>query len=111
MNTLMWTATTCAQHGRDGLRFASDLIDVDWAVIEPLLPPSSEVGPVGRPPECNLTMGCGPVSRIPRPAFGCQPSEMVCAGVRASCRSLFTRPGRPDPVHSRPTLQPPAVGL
>jgi transposase len=48
MNTLMWTATTRAQHRRDGLRFASDLTDAEWAVIEPLLPPPSKVG---RPPE------------------------------------------------------------
>lgn len=48
MNSLMWTATTRAQHRRDGLRFASDLTDAEWAVIEPLLPPLSRVG---RPPE------------------------------------------------------------
>jgi len=43
----MWTETTRAQHKRDGLRFASDLTDAEWAVLEPLLPPPS---PVGRPP-------------------------------------------------------------
>ena len=48
MNALMWTATTRAQHMRDGLRFTSDLTDAEWAVLEPLLPPPS---PVGRPPE------------------------------------------------------------
>lgn len=47
----MWTATTRAQHRRDGLRFASDLTDAEWAVIEPLLPPLSSVG---RPPEWPL---------------------------------------------------------
>ena len=47
MNTAMWTATTRAQHMRDGLRFASDLTDAEWAVLEPLLPPPA---PVGRPP-------------------------------------------------------------
>ena len=47
MNSLMWTAATRAQHMRDGLRFASDLTDAEWAVLEPLLPPAS---PVGRPP-------------------------------------------------------------
>jgi fimbrial chaperone protein len=31
MNSLMWTATTRAQHRRDGLRFASDLTDAEWA--------------------------------------------------------------------------------
>jgi len=48
MNSLMWTATTHAQHMRDGLRFASDLTDGEWAVLEPLLPPPDGIG---RPPE------------------------------------------------------------
>ena len=48
IDSLMWTATTRAQHKRDGLRFASDLTDAEWAVIERLLPPPSATG---RPPE------------------------------------------------------------
>jgi transposase len=48
MNSLMWTATTRSQHKRDGLRFASDVTDAEWSVIELLLPRPS---PVGRPPE------------------------------------------------------------
>ena len=40
-----------AQHMRDGLRFASDLTDAEWAVLEPLLPP---ISPVGRPPAWPL---------------------------------------------------------
>ena len=40
----MWTATTRTQHRRDGLRFASDLTDAEWVVIEPLLPPPARVG-------------------------------------------------------------------
>jgi transposase len=47
----MWTATTRAQHRRDGLRFASDTTDAEWTVIAPLLPPPSSVG---RPPEWPL---------------------------------------------------------
>lgn len=43
----MWTATTRAQHKREGLRFPSDLTDAEWAVLAPLLPQPS---PVGRPP-------------------------------------------------------------
>jgi transposase len=43
----MWTPTTRAQHSREGLRFASDLTDAEWAVLEPLLPPPAAVG---RPP-------------------------------------------------------------
>src|SRR5436305_440380 len=44
MNSLMWTATTRAQHMRDGLRFASDLTDAEWAVLEPLLPAPAGIG-------------------------------------------------------------------
>jgi len=43
----MWTPTTRAVHKRDALRFASDVTDVEWSVLAPLLPPAS---PVGRPP-------------------------------------------------------------
>jgi len=43
----MWTATTRAQHRREGLRFPSDLTDAEWAVLGPLLPQPSRVG---RPP-------------------------------------------------------------
>jgi transposase len=43
----MWTETTRAQHMRDELRFASDLSDAEWSVLQPLLPVGS---PVGRPP-------------------------------------------------------------
>ena len=43
-DNLMWTAITRAQHRRDGLRFASDLTDAEWVVIEPLLPPPARIG-------------------------------------------------------------------
>ncbi len=47
----MWTATTRAQHKCDGLRFASDVTDAEWAVLDPLLPP---ISPVGRRPAWPL---------------------------------------------------------
>ena len=43
----MCTAATRAQHRRDELRFASELMDAEWAVIEPPLPSGS---PLGRRP-------------------------------------------------------------
>ena len=36
---MAWTETTRAQYRRDGLRYASDTTDDEWAVIEPQLPP------------------------------------------------------------------------
>jgi putative transposase len=47
MDSLMWTPTTRAQHNRDALRYATDLTDEEFAVLEPLFP--APVG-VGRPP-------------------------------------------------------------
>jgi transposase len=35
----MWTPATRQQHSRDGLRYASDVTDAEWRILEPLLPP------------------------------------------------------------------------
>lgn len=43
----MWTSATRAQHRRDHLRYASDLTDAEWAVLEPLFPAARAAG---RPP-------------------------------------------------------------
>ena len=40
----MWTLATRAQHDRDGLRYPSDLTDQEWAILEPLMPPSRRTG-------------------------------------------------------------------
>lgn len=46
----MWTDITRKQFARDGLRLPSDLTDLEWAVVEPLLPRRSRRG---RPPVWN----------------------------------------------------------
>ena len=38
----MWTEITRQKYGREGLRYASDTTDAEWAVIEPLLPPAKK---------------------------------------------------------------------
>jgi transposase len=40
----MWTEITRRQYERGGLRYASDLTDAEWAVIEPSMPPAKRVG-------------------------------------------------------------------
>ena len=40
----MWTPTTRRHHSRTGLRYASDLTDAEWALLEPLLPPPCDQG-------------------------------------------------------------------
>src|SRR5688500_4543006 len=41
---MAWTTITRAQHGRDHLRFASDLTEAEWALIAPALPPPARLG-------------------------------------------------------------------
>ena len=40
----MWTPTTRRHHSRTGLRYASDLTDAEWALLDPLLPPPCDQG-------------------------------------------------------------------
>src|ERR1700674_882579 len=40
----MWTETTQQQYRRDGLRYASDVSDAEWAQIEALLPVPKRLG-------------------------------------------------------------------
>jgi transposase len=40
----MWTETTRPKYERSDLRFASDLTDAEWDMIEPLLPPRKQLG-------------------------------------------------------------------
>lgn len=40
----MWNPTTREHHSRTGLRYASDLTDAEWALLEPLLPPPCDQG-------------------------------------------------------------------
>lgn len=42
----MWTPATRRRHSREHLRYASDLTDAEWALLEPHLPPPC---PTGRP--------------------------------------------------------------
>ena len=47
----MWTEITRPKYDRRGLRYASDLTDGEWALIEPYLPP---IKAVGRPRTTDL---------------------------------------------------------
>lgn len=41
---MSWTEITREQYRRDGLRYASDTTDGEWALIEPVLPPAGNRG-------------------------------------------------------------------
>ena len=47
----MWTEITRRKYEREGQRYASDLTDAEWVVIEPHMP---AVKPLGRPREIEL---------------------------------------------------------
>ena len=40
---MAWTEITRPKYQRDGLRYASDTTDAEWAIIAPLLPPPAEL--------------------------------------------------------------------
>ena len=48
---MAWTETTRRHYRRDGLRYASDLTDAEWALVAPLLPAAPRRG---RPRKTNL---------------------------------------------------------
>ena len=48
---MAWTEITRLQYRREGLRYASDLTDAEWALLKPLMPALS---PIGRPRETDL---------------------------------------------------------
>lgn len=41
---MVWTPSTRAQHDRSWLRYASDMTDEEWALLEPLMPQQPERG-------------------------------------------------------------------
>jgi transposase len=47
----MWTETTRRQYRREDLRYASDMTDAEWALIEPHMPAAK---PLGRPRQVPL---------------------------------------------------------
>ena len=65
--TMTWTETTRAQYRRDGLDYASSMTDLEWALMEPLLPAARLLG---RPRETDLRAVMNAILYIL--ATGCQ---------------------------------------
>ena len=63
----MWTEITRPKYERKGQRYASDLTDREWAVIEPLMPAAKRLG---RPRETDLRAVLDAILYIAR--TGCQ---------------------------------------
>jgi transposase len=84
--TMSWTEVTRLKYRRDGLRYASDLTDAEWSVIEPLLPRSR----LGRPRVHSLRSILEAIFYLL--ATGCQwralPRDVPC---RSTVQSYFYR--------------------
>src|SRR6516165_7732312 len=63
----MWTEITRRKYEREGPRYASDLTDAEWAVIEPRMPPATRLG---RPRDTELRSVLDAILYIAR--AGCQ---------------------------------------
>ena len=63
----MWTKITRPKYEREGQRYASDLTDAEWALIEPYMP---AVKRLGRPRETELWAVLDAILCIAR--TGCQ---------------------------------------
>ena len=63
----MWTEITRRKHEREGQRYASDVTDAEWALIEPHMPAAK---PLGRPREIELRAVLDAILYIAR--TGCQ---------------------------------------
>src|SRR5438132_10651321 len=63
----MWTETTRRKYEREGQRYASDLTDAEWRLIEPHMPAAK---PLGRPREIELRAVLDAILYIAR--TGCQ---------------------------------------
>src|SRR3989442_2821449 len=63
----MWTETTRRKYEREGQRYASDVTDAEWALIEPHMPAAK---PLGRPRDTELRAVLDAILYIAR--TGCQ---------------------------------------
>src|SRR2546428_10955302 len=63
----MWTEITRPKYEREGRRYASDLTDAEWGLIEPHMPAAK---PLGRPREIELRAVLDAILHIAR--TGCQ---------------------------------------
>ena len=62
----MWTEITRAKYARAGLRYASDMTDAEWALIEPFLPPAKRGGRPRTTFRNNNSSACWTASLSPR---------------------------------------------
>ena len=96
---MAWTEITRWQYRREGLRYASDLTDAEWALIEPSLPPP---GKIGRPRKVDLRRVVEAILYMA--STGCQWRAIPKEFHRTRrCRGIST-PGRAGDCWRRSTM-------
>src|SRR5436189_1995503 len=90
----MWTEITRPKYERGGQRYASDVTDAEWVLIEPHMPAAK---PLGRPREIELRAVLDAILYIAR--TGCQVADAAerLSSVHDGAR-LFLRLARQWPV-------------
>src|ERR1700758_5566786 len=78
----MWSEITRQKYEREGQRYASDLTDAEWALIEPHMP---AVKRLGRPRVTELRSVVNAILYIAR--TGCQWVAATQHGERRRCRA------------------------
>jgi transposase len=76
----MWSEITRRKYEREGQRYASDVTDADWALIEPHMPAAK---PLGRPRDTELGAVLDAILYIARTGCNGQLLDGSSAGVIA----------------------------
>jgi transposase len=71
----MWTPDHRRAADRRGLRYASDLTDAEWALVQPAIPPAKRGG---RPRDVNVREVLNAIFFVPRPAASGTPCRRTC---------------------------------
>jgi transposase len=82
---MAWTEITRRQYRREDQRYASDLTDAEWALIEPSMPPPSRIG---RPRETDLRTVVNAILFSIRPAEVKALLALSRCNVRSSLQAL-----------------------
>ena len=102
----MWTETTRKKYARCGIRYASDMTDGEWRLIEPLLPSPRRLG---RPRTTNLREVVNALLYIAE--TGCQwrmvPKEFSPYSTVVNGGAKLVHPGGAKLVHLRAPLEMP----
>jgi putative transposase len=87
MSHNMWTEITRSKYERAGRRYASDVTDAEWRLIEPFMPPVKRLAVRGKP-TCALlsTRSC----ILPEPAANGACCRRTTIGATKTC-FLFER--------------------